>query len=632
MTAHLTRLLPALALAAATALPAHAEVPVPGSQPYPGTIVLKVDATDLNHQIFRMHETIPVKPGALTLLYPQWLPANHGPNGPLTQLAGLKLTANGKPVEWTRDPLQVHAFHLTVPAGATTLDAEYQYLSPLEANQGRNTMTDNIVGVQWISVTLYPAGYNSRRITYQANLTLPDGWQYGTALETAERKGNDITFKSTHLDTLADSPLFAGRYFKRIDLDPGAKVPVMLNIVADNAESLEAKPEQIAAHRAMVQQAAKLYRSHHYQHYDFLLALSDEFGGIGREHHQSSENGVKAGYFTDWAKTDLGRDLLPHEYTHSWNGKFRRPAGQDVPNLNTPMQNELLYVYEGQTQYWGQVLAARSGLVSAAGARDALAANAARYDNVHGRDWRAMQDTVYDPIINARRPLGWSNWQRSEDYYSEGALIWLDADTKIRELSNGARSLDDFARAFFGINDGSHTPAFYTFDDLVRALNGVQAYDWRTFLRSRLDGHGPGAPLDGLARAGWKLVYTDTPTDYLKAAEERSKMSDFSYSLGFAVKPDGSIEAVQWDSVGFRAGLAANASIVAVNNRAFKPEVLKAAVKAAKDSKTPIELLVKKGQAYRVVSLDYHDGLRYPRLERIPNTPDRLEAIYQALK
>jgi predicted metalloprotease with PDZ domain len=633
MTAHLTsRLLPALALVTAAVLPAHAEVPAPGNQPYPGTIVLKVDATDLSQQIFRMHETIPVKPGALTLLYPQWLPANHGPNGPLTQLAGLQLSANGKPVEWTRDPLQMYAFHLTVPAGATTLEADYQYLSPLDASQGRNTMTGDILGVQWISVALYPAGYNSRRITFQPNLTLPDGWQYGTALETAERKGNDVSFKPTDLDTMADSPLFAGRYFKRIDLDPGAKVPVMLNIVADNAESLEAKPEQIAAHRAMVQQAAKLYRSHHYQHYDFLLALSDEFGGIGREHHQSSENGVKANYFTDWAKTDLGRDLLPHEYTHSWNGKFRRPAGQDVPNLNTPMQNELLYVYEGQTQYWGQVLAARSGLVSAASARDALAASAARYDNVQGRAWRAMQDTVNDPIINARRPLGWGNWQRSEDYYVEGALIWLDADTKIRELSNGARSLDDFARAFFGINDGSFVPAFYTFDDLVRTLNGVQAYDWRTFLRSRLDGHGPGAPLDGLARAGWKLVYTDTPTDYLKAAEERSKSTDFTYSLGFAVKQDGAIEAVQWDSVGFQAGLAGNASIVAVNNRAYKPEVLKAAVKAAKDSKAPIELLVKKGQTYRVVSLDYHGGLRYPRLERIANTPDRLEAIYQALK
>ena len=633
MTAHLTsRLLPALALVATAALPAHAEVPAPGNQPYPGTIVLKVDATNLSQQIFRMHETIPVKPGALTLLYPQWLPANHGPNGPLTQLAGLKLTANGKPVEWTRDPLQMYAFHLTVPAGATTLDADYQYLSPLDASQGRNTMTADILGVQWISMALYPAGYNSRRITFQPNLTLPDGWQYGTALDTAERKGNDVSFKPTDLDTLADSPLFAGRYFKRIDLDPGAKVPVMLNIVADNAESLEAKPEQIAVHRAMVQQAARLYRSHHYQHYDFLLALSDEFGGIGREHHQSSENGVKANYFTDWAKSDLGRDLLPHEYTHSWNGKFRRPAGQDVPNLNTPMQNELLWVYEGQTQYWGQVLAARSGLVSAASARDGLAATAARYDNVHGRDWRAMQDTVNDPIINARRPLGWSNWQRSEDYYSEGALIWLDADTKIRELSNGVRSLDDFARAFYGINDGSFVPAFYTFDDVVRTLNGVQAYDWGSFLRSRLDGHGPGAPLDGLARAGWKLVYTDTPTDYLKAAEERSKSTDFSYSLGFAVKQDGAIEAVQWDSIGFQAGLAGNASIVAVNNRAYKPEVLKAAVKAAKDSKAPIELLVKKGQTYRVVTLDYHGGLRYPRLERIANTPDRLDAIYQALK
>lgn len=633
MTAHFKlRLLPSLALVAAIALPARADVPPPRDQAYPGTIVLKVDATDLSQQIFRMHETIPVKPGALTLLYPQWLPANHGPNGPLTQLAGLKLSANGKPVEWTRDPLQMYAFHLTVPAGASTLEAEYQYLSPLEANQGRNTMTGEILGVQWISVTLYPAGYNSRRITFQPNLTLPDGWQYGTALETAERKGNDVTFKPTDLDTLVDSPLFAGHYFKRVDLDPGAKVPVMLNIVADNAESLETKPEQIEAHRAMVQQAAKLYRSHHYQHYDFLLALSDEFGGIGREHHQSSENGVKAGYFTDWAKTDLGRDLLPHEYTHSWNGKFRRPAGQDVPNLNTPMQNELLYVYEGQTQYWGQVLAARSGLVSGAGARDALAANAARYDNVHGRAWRALQDTVNDPIINARRPLGWSNWQRSEDYYTESMLIWLDADTKIRELSNGARSLDDFARAFFSINDGSYVPAFYTFDDLVRTLNGVQAYDWRSFLRSRLDGHGPGAPLDGLARAGWKLVYTDTPTDYFKATEERSKSTDFSYSLGFAVKQDGSIEAVQWDSVGFQAGLAANGSIVAVNNRAYKPEVLKAAVKAAQGSKAPIELLVKKGQTYRTVTLDYHGGLRYPRLERIANTPDRLEAIYRPLK
>ena len=637
MTAHATfsfaaKTASTIALALALAFPAQAAVPAPVDQPYPGTIVLKVDATNLAQQIFRMRMTVPVKPGPMTFLYPQWLPANHGPSGPLTQLAGLKFSANGKAVEWTRDPVEVFAFHVTVPEGVSTLDVEYQFLSPLDPGQGRIVMTDDIIGLQWPSVTLYPAGYVARRITVQPSLTLPAGWQYGTALETATRQGDEIQFQPHDLETLIDSPLFAGRHFKQFDLDPGAKVRVSLNVVADNAESLEAKPEQIAAHRAMVQQALKLFGSHHYQHYDFLLALSDEFGGVGREHHQSSENGVKPGYFTDWARTEAGRDLLPHEYTHSWNGKFRRPAGQDVPNFNTPLQNSLLWVYEGQTQYWGSILAARSGLVAQASARDALAATAARYDNTQGRAWRAMQDTVNDPIIAGRRALAWSNWQRSEDYYSEGALIWLDVDTKIRELSGDKRSLDDFARAFYGIDNGSMLPAFYTFEDVVAALDKVQKFDWAPFLRSRVEGHGPGAPLDGLKRAGWKLVYTETPTDTIKAGEERSKSADFSYSLGFSVRADGGVSNVIWDGVGFRAGLAGNTTIVAVNNRAYKPEVLKAAVKAAKGSKAPIELLVRKGNNLRTISLDYHDGLRYPRLERIPGTPDRLDAIYKALK
>jgi predicted metalloprotease with PDZ domain len=645
MTAHLphrrfktlaARSATTLALALTLAFPALAEaqlsVPAPVDQPYPGTIVLNVDATNLSQQIFRMRMNIPVKPGPLTLLYPQWLPANHGPNGPITQLAGLKFTANGKPVEWTRDPVQVFAFHLNVPEGASVLEAEYQYLSPLDSGQGRITMTDEILGVQWPSVTLYPAGYVARRINVQANLKLPTGWQYATALETSSRQGDEVHFKAHDLETLIDSPLFAGHYFKQFDLDPGAKVPVRLNVFADSPESLEAKPEQIESHRKLVKQAYKLFGSHHYNHYDFLLALSDEFGGIGREHHQSSENGVKPGYFTEWAKSEAGRDLLPHEYTHSWDGKFRRPAGQDVPNFNTPLQNSLLWVYEGQTQYWGSVLGARSGLVSASSARDALAATAARYDSIAGRAWRAMQDTVNDPILNARRPLGWSNWQRSEDYYSEGQLIWLDVDTLIREKSGDKRSLDDFARAFYSINDGSFLPAFYTFEDVVAALNKVQPHDWATFLRSRLEGHGPGAPLDGLTRAGWKLVYTDTPTDYIKGADERNKVLDLSYSVGFTVTSEGNVRNLIWDGAGFRAGLAANTSIVAVNNRVYKPEVLKAAIKAAKDAKEPIQLLVKKGNVLRTIALDYHDGLRYPRLERIPGTKDRLEGIYSALK
>jgi predicted metalloprotease with PDZ domain len=637
MTAHfphhrLPSLASGLALALSLVFPARAGVPAPVDQPYPGTIVLNVDATNLSQQIFRMRMTIPVKPGPLTMLYPQWLPANHGPNGPLTQLAGLKFTANGKPVEWTRDPVNVFAFHVTVPEGVAALDAEYQFLSPLDPGQGRIVMTEDLLGLQWPSVTLYPAGYVARGITVQPNLTLPQGWQYGTALETNEVKANEVHFKPADLETLIDSPLFAGRYFKRIDLDPGATVPVMLNLVADNAESLVAKPEQIAPHRAMVQQAKKLFASHHYNHYDFLLALSEDFGGIGREHHQSSENGVKPGYFTEWAKSEAGRELLPHEYTHSWNGKFRRPAGQDVPNFNTPMQNSLLWVYEGQTQYWGNVLAARAGLVSPTAARDSLAASAARYDNIGGRSWRAVQDTVNDPIINARRPLGWGNYQRSEDYYVEGMLIWLDVDTKIRELSGDKRSLDDFARAFYSVNDGSFVPAYYSFDDVAAALGRVQPFDWAPFLRTRLEGHGPGAPLDGLARAGWKLVYTDTPTDFIKGADDRSKATDFSYSLGFAVKQDGGVANVQWDGVGFRAGLAANTTIVAVNNRAYKGEVLKAAVTAAKASPAPIVLLVKKGSVFRTITLDYHGGLRYPRLERIPGTKDRLDSIFQALK
>ncbi|MYM25183.1 peptidase M61 [Duganella sp. FT135W] len=617
-----------LAAVLATAFSAQAAT----DQPYPGTIVLKVDASNTAQNIFRIRESIPAKPGKLTLLYPQWIPGNHGPSGAINQFAGLKVSANGQPLEWKRDPVNVYAFHVNVPKGAKGVEVEFQYLSPVEASQGRTTMTNDILGVQWQSVTLYPAGYNSRAITVQPNLTVPAGWQFGSALEPQERNGDEVAFKPLDLETLIDSPLFAGRYFRQIDLDPGAKIPVRLNVVADSAEQLEATPEQIAPHRAMVQQAYKLFNSQHYQHYDFLFAISDEFGGIGREHHQSSENGVKLGYFVEWNKYEARRELLSHEFTHSWNGKFRRPAGQNVPDFNTPLQNELLWVYEGQTQYWGAVLAARSGLIKPEHTRDLIAATAARYDNVKGREWRAVQDTVNDPILNARRPQGWNNWQRAEDYYSEGELIWLDADTKIRELSGEKKSLNDFARLFFGVDDGVNVAKHYTFDDVVKALNTIQPYDWAPFLRSRLDGHGPGAPLDGLARAGWKLVYAEKPTDFLKAQEDLSKSANFQYSLGFSVTADGKLEALQWDGIGFKAGLAGGNVVVAVNGRAYKPEPLRAAVTAAKTSKEPISLLIKKGSLYQTVALDYHDGLKYPRLERIEGTPDRLEAILQPLK
>ncbi|MTV39360.1 M61 family metallopeptidase [Duganella radicis] len=601
-------------------------------QPYPGTIVLKVDATNTAQQIFRVTERIPARPGKLTLLYPQWVVANHGPSGALNQFAGLKVFANGQPLDWRRDPLDVWAFQIAVPDGAAAVEVEFQYVSPVEANQGRTTFTNDILGVQWQSLALYPAGYRSRNITVQPNLTVPPGWQFGSALEVAQRQGDQIAFKPLDLETLLDSPLFAGRYFRRIDLDPGAKLPVYLNLVADSADQLDATPEQIAPHRALIQQAYKLFKSQHYRHYDFLLAISDEFGGIGREHHQSSENGVKLGYFSEWNKYEARRELLAHEFTHSWNGKFRRPDGQDVPNFNTPLDNSLLWVYEGQTQYWGAVLAARAGLIQREHTLDLLAASAARLDHVKGRAWRAVQDTTYDPIVNARRPQVWNNWQRGEDYYQEGQLIWLDADTRLRELSGDQRSLDDFARLFFGTDDGMYVAKHYSFDEVVRTLNAVQPYDWAGFLRSRVDSHGPGAPLDGLARAGWKLVYTEQQTAFLKAQEDLSKSANFQYSLGFSVGAEGKLESFIWEGVGFQAGLSGNTTLLAVNGRAYKPELLRAAVTAAKDGKEPIKLLVRKGNLYREVALDYHDGLKYPRLERIAGTPDRLAAILQPLK
>jgi predicted metalloprotease with PDZ domain len=384
-------------------------------------------------------------------------------------------------------------------------------------------------------------------------------------------------------------------------------------------------------HRDLVQQAYRLYGSHHYRHYDFLLGLTDEFGRIGLEHHQSSENSQPVNYFTEWSKTEPGRDLLSHEYTHSWDGKFRRPADLSTPNFNVPMQDSLLWVYEGQTQYWGKVLAARSGLMSLAMVRDDIAATAATYEHRLGRSWRPLQDTTNDPIINQRRPLGWLSWQRSEDYYSEGELVWLDVDTRIRELSGDQRSLNDFARAFFGVADGEIGPRTYTFEDVVATLKQVQPYDWATFLRNKLDGYAAGAPLDGLARGGWKLVYTEKPTDYFKGVEELRKVTDLSYSIGLVLDKDSKISAVQWDSPAFKAGLTVGSTLVALNGRSFKTDALKTAITEARTGKDPIELLVKNGDRYSTVKIDYHGGLRYPRLERIEGTPDRLGAILQAL-
>jgi predicted metalloprotease with PDZ domain len=608
--------------------PEAAAIAPPRDIPYPGVVGLAVDATDLSHGVFGVHETLPVSgSGPITLLFPKWLPGNHAPNGPIDKVAGLTISAHGHPVTWRRDPVDVFAFHVTVPDGVAALDIDFQFLSPVSTHEGRVVMTTDMLNVEWNAVALYPAGYFARRIVFEPSVKLPDGFRLATALETASSAGPVTRFKPTSFNTLVDSPLIAGRYFRQFDLDPGGAAPVRLDVIADRPEDLAATPEQIAAHRALVRQAYRLFGSHHYDHYDFLLSLSDKMGGAGLEHHQSSEDGTSPKYFTDWDKTAAGRDLLSHEYTHSWNGKFRRPADLWTANFNVPMRDSLLWVYEGQTQYWGYVLAARSGLMTRQQTLDAIALTAATYDHRVGRAWRPLEDTTNDPIIASRRPLSWLSWQRSEDYYSEGELIWLDADTLIRELSGGKRSLDDFARTFFGVNDGSYVTDTYTFDDVVAALNAVQPYDWATFLHSRLEGHGPGAPLDGLARGGYRLVYNNVQSEYLASAEARRKNTDLSFSIGLTVGKDGVISDVAWDGPAFKAGLAAQTQIVAVDGEAYDPDLLKGAIKAASGTPSVIELLLKDNDQFRTVRIAYHDGLRYPHLERTSGSPARLEDI-----
>jgi predicted metalloprotease with PDZ domain len=631
-------MLAALCALAAAALPLGAApmavaIPAPQDVPYPGVIQLHVDATALAHRVFRVRQTIPVAAaGSMTLLYPQWLPGNHSPTGPVDKLAGLVIRAvGGERLEWRRDPLDMHAFHVAVPDGVTALELQFEYVTPTDASQWRVVMTPDLLGLQWEKALLYPAGYYVRQIPVEASIQLPPAWQFATSLRGAQRSGDTVRFARTPLETLVDSPLFAGAHYRRVDLDADPKSPVRLNIFADAATELEATDEQLEMHRRVVREMTALYGSRHFREYDFLLAISDHFSGIGLEHHESSENGVGLGYFTDWSGTANVRDLLPHEMNHSWNGKFRRPADLWTPTYNVPMQSSLLWVYEGMTEYYGVVVAGRSGLWSPTLARDIVARYAANYDAGRaGRQWRNLQDTTQAPIVNYRGRTSYPSWQRGKDYYTEGLLVWLDVDTKIRELTRGRRSLDDFARAFFGVQDGRIDPLTYTFDDVVAGLNDVAPHDWAAMLRARLDGHGPGAPLAGFERGGWKLVYRDQASPSLKESESADGARDFLYSLGIRVKGDGRITEVYWDSVAFKAGLAPATTVLAVDGKTYTHARLIAALKAAKDDATrPIELLVRDFDTFRTVRLDYHGGLRYPTLERVANAPDMLSAILE---
>ena len=600
----------------------------PRDVPYPGVIALDVDASDVQRGIFRARERVPVaQAGAMTLFYPEWLPGKHAPRGAINLLSGIEISAGGKPLEWRRDPVNVYAFHVDVPAGVRALDLTFQFVSPTQTNQGRIVATREMLNLQWEAVLLYPAGYYASRIRVAPSVKLPEGWRFAAALDGAVTNSDTTRFAETDLETLVDSPLFAGKYYRLVDLDRGAARPVRLNMFADRPDQLAASTEQLEPHRNLVQQAYRLFGSQHFDHYDFLFALTDRMGGIGLEHHRSSENGLDSSYFTDWSAAASERDTLAHEFVHSWNGKFRRPADLWTPSYDTPMRGSLLWVYEGLTQYYGFVLAARSGLWSQQDARAALAMTAATYQHRVGREWRSVADTTNDPILSARRPAPWRSWLRNEDYYSEGLLVWLDADTLIRERTNGASSLDDFARAFFGGGDGSWAPLTYTLDDIVAALNRVHENDWAAFFRARIDEAGVAPPLDGLMRGGYRLVFKEERSEFQREAEAYGRTADFSYSLGLFFGENGNVTGVQWDGPAFNQGVTVGSQVVAVNGVSYSNESLRRAVTAAKSERVTIELLIKSGDQYRTIALDYRGGLRYPHLERDAAASDRLGEI-----
>ena len=635
--------LAATALASPAMLSAQAAPPPPqrsapplpagiSNERYPGTMRLEVDASDVTRAIFRVRQTIPVtRAGTLVLRYPEWLPGKHAPRGAIGDMAGLTFTAGGRTLSWRRDVEDVFTFNVDVPRGTREVTASFQFLSPTRGAEGRIVATPALLNLQWEQVSLYPAGYATRNIPVSLTVTLPPAWTGVAALDGAETlSGGRIRYGVTDYETLIDSPMFAGAHYRRWDLGHN----VTLNVWADEDRFLAAEDHMIATHRALVSEAMLLFGSRHFDRYEFLLALTEELGGIGLEHHRSSENTRETDYFTEWEGNGSERGLLPHELVHSWNGKFRRPARLWTPDYSATMDGRLLWVYEGQTSYWDLVLAARSGMQSREMVLGEWARYAANYQAQPGRVWRSVEDTTLDPVMAARRPRPFPSQTRTEDYYNEGSLIWLDVDTRIRELSGGQRSLDDFARAFFGIRDGDWGTVTYEFADVVAALNAVQPADWDAFLRQRIMQPNQPAPLDGITRGGYRLVFRDTPNVFDAERMRESDNLDLSFSLGLVIDKDGIVTSVQWDGPAFGEGVTNGTRILAVNGMAYNRERLRSAISAASAGNgsraTPLSLLVVKDGRYRTITPAWTGGLRYPHLERTGEGPGSLDVILTA--
>jgi predicted metalloprotease with PDZ domain len=596
---------------------------------------LRIDATDVTRRVVHVQMNLPAKPGPTSLLYPEWIPGEHGPTGPVVNLVGLKITAGGTVLPWRRDSVNMYEFHVDVPAGASSLDVAFDFLAAPESegfSSGGST-TSELAVLSWNQLLLYPKGANEDALQYQATLKVPQTWRYGTALPIQRESGNEIEFQPASLTTMVDSPISMGAHYKTIDLGADNGIPHYLNLAADSDRALEIAPETVASYKNLVKEAGALFGgARHYRDYHFLFTLSDHIAHFGLEHHESSDDRYSERTLVDPEPRAAFAFLLPHEFVHSWNGKYRRPAGLisggKDGGYDAPMKGDLLWVYEGLTEYLGEVLTRRSGLWSPEDYREYLASTAADMDNTYGRRWRALEDTAVAAQLLYEAGNDYGNYRRSVDYYPEGSLIWLDVDVTIRRLSKGAKSLDDFCKTFHGGASGAPSLKPYTFEDVVAALNAVQPNDWAAFLNERVRSTVDHAPLGGIENAGWKLTYDGVRSDFWRAVEADHKLVDLTYSIGLKVKEDdGTIIDVRYAGPARKAGIAPSVKLIAVNGRQYTPTVLREAVaKTATDAK-PIELLIKTGDYYETHRVEYTGGEKYPHLVRVEGREDLLSGI-----
>jgi predicted metalloprotease with PDZ domain len=593
------------------------------------TIVLDIDASDAPRNILHANESIAVKPGDLTLFYPKWIPGEHGPTGPVIDVAGLKIMEAGHPVAWRRDLVEMFAIHVNVPSGADQLDITFDFLLTPEAagfSSGASASAQ-LALVSWNTVLLYPLGSKPDGIQVTASIKIPDGWKYGTALRIEKEAGSTIRFATVSLTTLIDSPVLTGSHLRKIDLSPKSGVRHTLDMGCESEEGLNISEQQITAYQNLVAEANLLFGAHHYDHYDFLYSLSDHVAHFGLEHHESSDDRVAERTLIDSDLFKTSADLLSHEFVHSWNGKFRRPSGLATGDYSSPMKGDLLWVYEGLTQYLGKILAARSGLRTKDEYFEDQAYLAASLNSRPGRTWRNLQDTGDEAQLLYYTRSDWDRWRRGVDYYDEGDLIWLEVDVTIRKLTAGKKSLDDFCRKFHGGESTAPLVKPYTFDDVVSTLNEVTPNDWRALLTSRLQSLQANAPLGGFEQGGWKLVFKDVPSSMYRAHESVSQMTNLSFSLGMTVDRDATIADVTLDMVAAKSGLAPGMKLIAVNGRKYSPTVLHAAIAESKTTKVPLEILASNRDYFKTYLLDYHNGEQYPYLVRDESKPDLIKDI-----